>query len=232
MSWENNDDEAEEAARLDREYQANQRRWAEEDARRRADSATMALAGVACLLVTASLGGWWFWQYLQLGVWPPMTARSLFHWDFTSEWVGLQNIGNWFLDLWIGWYPGALGSLFVWAGLQDYWGTFLGGLALAAVAGTITLSFLYPEFFASRMLFPLGILIAGIAVSFTTWASGYRSGADDQFIAFGGKTTDLASALPVPISSALPASPRQNRRPRARKAIARTPAPDASSSSF
>jgi hypothetical protein len=98
------DERVSERARLD---------WEAAERQRALDRATMVYFGLGLVLVGLGLAGWLFWGYLQAGVWPDMSPRALFNWSFSNEMVGLQNIVNWFLDQWIGWYPIALGFLFI-----------------------------------------------------------------------------------------------------------------------
>ncbi|MEO9231520.1 MAG: hypothetical protein ABI216_21580, partial [Devosia sp.] len=84
------------------------------------DRVTMMLSGTAFILIGGGgLAAWLLWGYLQTGVWAEMTPRTMLRWSFASDMVGLQNIVNWFLDQWIGWYPIVFGALVFWAGTQE-----------------------------------------------------------------------------------------------------------------
>ena len=98
-----------------------QRQQQIERVQREQDGLTLLIAGLALLF----LGGggafaWEFLGYLNNGLWPNYTLRSVTGWTFTSEMAGWQNIVNWFLDLWIGFYPAGLGALFIWSAPKDF----------------------------------------------------------------------------------------------------------------
>jgi hypothetical protein len=82
--------------------------------RRQEESFHLMLVGGAILLLgTGAIGAWSFWGYLNTGTWPALTLRALLGWSFTSDMIGLQNIVNWLLDLWIGAYTIAVGCLLI-----------------------------------------------------------------------------------------------------------------------
>lgn len=96
------------------------KRWREMEARRRDDSFTMMMiGGVILVLGTGAVGVWSLWGYLNDGVWPVLTLRSLFGWTFTNDMIGLANIVNWLLDLWLGAYTIAVGCLLIFANTAD-----------------------------------------------------------------------------------------------------------------
>ena len=102
----------------EREYRRRENERAVRE--RESDALTMMLIGAGVVVLgTGGVIGWGFWGYLNTGIWPPVSLRSIFGWTFTHDMTGLQNIVNWLLDAWLGIYTVALGLLMIYGSNAD-----------------------------------------------------------------------------------------------------------------